>query len=139
MSWYVSVLRNYAQFGGRARRREYWMFTLITTVIMLAAALAGLGLFAAAKPLGIVVFVLDIAYALATVVPTLAVAIRRLHDSGLSGWWYLVGFVPYVGGIVLLVLCCLDSADDNKYGPNPKRQQPPRVPDLPWPQAPFGQ
>lgn len=57
---------------------------------------------------------------LATVVPSLAVTVRRLHDTGRSGWWWFIGLVPFVGGIVLLVLTLLDSTPDNQYGPNPK-------------------
>lgn len=122
MYWYLEVMRKYADFSGRARRKEYWMFQLINIVI-LGALLAALipPLIAHTQtflPLFLGVFLC--VYALATIVPGLAVSVRRLHDADLSGWWVLVGFVP-AGGIVLLVFHVLDSTPGpNRYGPNPK-------------------
>ncbi|MET9442669.1 DUF805 domain-containing protein [Streptomyces sp. NPDC006610] len=113
MHWYVDVLKKYATFSGRARRKEYWMFTLINTVIYAALlaldfGLLGLGFIA---PL----------YMVAVLVPTLAVLVRRLHDTGRSGWWFFISFVPLVGGIVLLVFTVSDSKPEaNEYGFNPK-------------------
>ncbi|MCD1260776.1 DUF805 domain-containing protein [Paenibacillus athensensis] len=147
MRWYVSVLKNYAVFDGRARRQEFWMFTLIQGIIgiifgigytigfvMLSASAfseaseynpSGLPDFSGAGSLGAVLILgivglLNMAYSLATLLPTLAVSARRLHDTGRSGWWQLIGLVPFVGGILLLVFYCLDSEGNNPYGPNPK-------------------
>ncbi|WP_163970319.1 DUF805 domain-containing protein [Oceanobacillus halotolerans] len=113
MEWYVKVLKNYVNFQGRARRTEYWMFTLfnLLAIILLTIIEAMIGLF------GVLTFL----YNIAILLPALAVQIRRLHDIGRSGWWILISFVPIAGGIILLVFMCLDSEpNDNQYGPNPK-------------------
>lgn len=112
MNWYLDVIKNkYAKFDGRARRQEYWMFVLFNfiaiVIVSLIDALLGLGF-------------LGLIYMLAVLVPSIAVAIRRLHDIGKPGWWILIGFVPIVG-LVLIYFLVLDSAaGDNEYGPNPK-------------------
>jgi uncharacterized membrane protein YhaH (DUF805 family) len=113
MNWYLAVLKQYAAFDGRASRTEYWMFQLFNLIA--AVVLAVLGAF-----LGKVGSALIALYALGTLLPSLAVLIRRLHDTGRSGWWILIALVPGVGGLVLLVFTLLDSqAGDNEFGPNP--------------------
>jgi uncharacterized membrane protein YhaH (DUF805 family) len=113
MNWYLEVLKKYAVFSGRAHRTEYWMFSLINFLIafglgFLEGALGGEG-------------VLSIVYALAVFLPSLAVLVRRLHDTGRSGWWVLIGLIPLAGAIVLLVFAVLDSEPNaNAYGANPK-------------------
>lgn len=135
MNDYLNVIRNhYADFTGRARRREFWMFSLITAVITLILELpllASIPAMAAAQqgdpnaipalpPLALISVALVGIYGLATFVPGLAVSVRRLHDTGKSGWWYLLSLVPG-GSIVLLVFFVLDSEPgSNKWGPNPK-------------------
>jgi uncharacterized membrane protein YhaH (DUF805 family) len=115
MSWYTAVLKNYAGFDGRARRREYWMFNLVNGVIAIILDLIAIA--AKSTPLLIVYLV----YALAVFVPSLAVLIRRLHDTGRSGAWFWIGLIPLVGGIWLLVLTVLDGdSGANRYGPDPK-------------------
>jgi uncharacterized membrane protein YhaH (DUF805 family) len=130
MNWYITVLTRYADFTGRARRAEYWMFTLFSVIvsIVLAAADAlvfgtgsftslGGGFSASYTSIG----VLSTVYALAVLLPTLGVTARRLHDTDRSGWWMLLGFVPIVGGIVLLVLLALDGTrGPNGHGSDPK-------------------
>jgi uncharacterized membrane protein YhaH (DUF805 family) len=112
MDWYLGVLRNYAVFHGRARRREYWMFALISFIVSLV--------------LGIIDYlmrtnVLGVLYTLAILIPSLAVHVRRLHDTNRSAWWLLIGLIPLIGAIVLLVFTLMDSdPGDNDYGPNPK-------------------
>ncbi|MFJ3909142.1 uncharacterized membrane protein YhaH (DUF805 family) [Streptomyces sp. 2132.2] len=113
MNYYTDVLKKYAVFSGRARRQEYWMFFLFNlgAAIILAIVDGALGTY----PLlyGI--------YALAVLLPSLAVAIRRLHDTGKSGWWLLIALVPLIGGIWLIVLMATEGqAQPNEYGPNPK-------------------
>ena len=117
MDWYLKVLKSYATFTGRARRTEFWMFALVSFLISLGLAVVG----AIAGSRG----VLQGIYALAVLVPSLAVSVRRLHDTNRSGWWMLVGLVPLVGAIVLLVFAVQEGqAGDNRYGPNPKGAAP---------------
>ena len=116
MEWYLAVLRKYAVFSGRARRKEFWMFVLVNFIISL-----GLGV------ISIVIKdknnILGMLYSLAVFLPSLAVSVRRLHDTGRSGWWLLIGFIPIIGWIALLIFYIMDSQPgENKYGPNPKEQ-----------------
>ncbi|MFG2591624.1 DUF805 domain-containing protein [Streptomyces sp. NPDC048438] len=112
MNWYLAVLKNYAGFGGRARRKEYWMFVLFNFIIAVVLSLLGLAIDSQIP---------YIIYLLAVIIPTIAVVVRRLHDTGRSGWWILISFVPLVGGIILLVFMCLEGVREvNEYGSNPK-------------------
>ena len=122
MNWYIKVLKKYAVFSGRARRKEYWMFFLFNFIFSLVASLIDLGI-------GLLTFavfglgLLSILYALAVFVPGLAVSVRRLHDVGKSGWYLLINLIPIAGPLWFLVLACTDSQPgDNKYGPNPKEE-----------------
>jgi len=136
----MDVMRKYAQFDGRARRKEYWMYTLFNCLIYFAIALAGVMLTAVVSrnsdnpAVGLLFLAPAWLYALAMIIPGLAVSVRRLHDTGRSGWWILIGFIPLVGGIILLVFSCEDSQPGpNEFGPNPKEIQlygqiPPPVP-----------
>ena len=119
MNWYLSAFKKYAVFTGRARRKEYWFFQLFNTLFLVA--LLGVdaitGMMRAHAGIGL----LSGLFGLATFLPSLGVLVRRLHDTGRSGWWILIGLVPFVGGIVLLVFMFLDSQPgNNQYGPNPK-------------------
>lgn len=119
MNWYLQVLRNYANFSGRARRTEYWMFALFNTIFAIVAIVLDnvLGITADGIPYGPIYGL----YVLAILIPSIAVGVRRLHDVGKSGWFYLIAFVPLIGGIWLLVLFVTDSTPGtNEYGPNPK-------------------
>jgi uncharacterized membrane protein YhaH (DUF805 family) len=115
MEWYLKALRQYADFEGRARRKEYWMFTLFNLIFaILAVVIDGL------IGTGAIIYLF---YVLATIIPNLSVSVRRLHDVGKSGWMYLVALIPLVGFIWLLVLFTTDSQPgDNEYGPNPKEE-----------------
>ncbi len=118
MNWYLEALRKYATFSGRARRKEYWLFTLFNILISLAlGAIEGfLDLFPNTEQ-----SVLAMIYGLAVFLPGLAVTVRRLHDTGRSGWWMWIALVPLIGVIVLLVFLAKDSEPGkNRYGPNPK-------------------
>lgn len=113
MNYYISVLKDYATFTGRARRAEYWMFTLVNIIIAVVLAVLATQL----ESLSI----LYMLYSLAVLIPGIAVSIRRMHDIGKSGWMILLGFIPIVGVIILIVMFCGDSQPgDNEYGPNPK-------------------
>ena len=112
MDWYIAVLKKYAEFNGRARRKELWFFTLFniiaSVILVVIDSVTGIA-------------VLYIVYSLGVLVPSIAVGARRLHDTGRSGWWLLIGLVPVIGSIVLIVFFVLDSdPGDNAYGPNPK-------------------
>jgi uncharacterized membrane protein YhaH (DUF805 family) len=113
MEWYLKVLKNYVGFQGRARRKEYWMFALFNLIIAFVIGFVE-GLLNLSQ-------VLSTLYSLAILLPSLAVGVRRLHDTGRSGWWLLISLVPLIGLIVLLVFFCEDSQDnENQYGSNPK-------------------
>lgn len=119
MSWYLAVLKKYAVFSGRARRKEYWFFLLFNLIFLAVATILDsvLKLNFGRLPYGWIYTV----YAVAVIIPSLAVAIRRLHDVGKSGWWLLIALVPFIGAIWLLVLYVKDSQPgENAYGPNPK-------------------
>ena len=118
MNWYLEVLKKYAVFSGRARRKEYWFFALFNIIIGLALTFIDFstGLYDVEFEIGL----LSSLYSLAVLVPSIAVTIRRLHDTSRTGWWFLIAFVPIIGVIVLLVFMVFDSTPgDNQYGPNP--------------------
>lgn len=119
-----SFWSNYTNFSGRARRSEYWFIQLFLVLTNLAVAAIDLALmngdlerFIANGGGGIV----GLIWILATIVPAVAVLVRRLHDTSRSGWWALIGLLPIVGGIILLVFTVQDSdSGDNTYGASPK-------------------
>ncbi|MEO6137596.1 MAG: DUF805 domain-containing protein [Luteimonas sp.] len=114
----MKVLKQYADFEGRARRKEYWMYTLFNLLAFFVAAildsLLGLtrnGFFGPVYGL----------YALATFIPGLAVGVRRMHDTDRSGWWLLLAIIPLIGAIVLLVWCATEGTHgSNQFGDDPK-------------------
>lgn len=130
LTWMLMPYRRYAEFGGRSRRREYWSFILFTVLVNVALQVLfgrhtvvhrpwGLfvttGLFGGAGLVGAL-------FALASVIPHLAVAVRRLHDLDRSGWLLLLGLIPVLGWFALLVLYCLEGTPGpNRYGPDPKQ------------------
>jgi uncharacterized membrane protein YhaH (DUF805 family) len=119
MNWYLKVLKQYADFSGRARRKEYWMFALFNAIFIITAMILDnvLGLTIGELPYGVIYFL----YSLAVLIPGLAVYVRRLHDIGKSGWMILIALIPLIGAIWLLVLTLTDSNHgENQYGPNPK-------------------
>ncbi|MBM6619150.1 DUF805 domain-containing protein [Bacillus suaedaesalsae] len=113
MEWYLKVLKNYVGFQGRARRKEYWMFTLFNVIVSIVLAIV--------EAITGLESMLTGLYSLAVLLPSLAVSVRRLHDTGRSGWWLLISLIPIIGAIVLLVFTVSDSQEgENQYGPNPK-------------------
>ncbi|MGS0892656.1 DUF805 domain-containing protein [Burkholderia stagnalis] len=114
-----AVFNQYAKFEGRARRAEYWYFALLTAVVSIVCqvvAMAGQGGSAFALLPAIVALVVS----LALVVPSIAVTVRRLHDTGRSGWFLLIAFIPVVGGIILLVwMCARGTEGPNRFGADP--------------------
>ncbi|MEM6344484.1 MAG: DUF805 domain-containing protein [Bacteroidota bacterium] len=119
MEWYLKALKSYADFSGRARRKEYWMYILFHLLILLALAFSS-SLAEGVMGINVGAMVIMI-YALGTVIPTLAVMVRRLHDTNRSGWWFMIRFVPLVGDIILLIFLVSEGDNgDNNYGPDPK-------------------
>ena len=113
MNWYLKALRQYADFNGRARRTEYWMFVLFNIIFSIAANALDYILGTSGVISGL--------YALAVFIPSLAVSVRRLHDVNKSGWMLLVLLIPVIGFIWLLVLMIMEGTPgENQYGPNPK-------------------
>jgi len=118
MNWYMAVIRKYADFSGRARRKEYWMFALINFLISIVISIVGAII---GDSNGLISVSLSGIYALFIFIPSLAVTVRRLHDTNKSGWWILISLIPFLGAIILLIFMIMDSdANDNAYGPNPK-------------------
>lgn len=118
MSWYLQVLKKYAVFSGRARRKEYWFFVLFNVIVSIGLAVIDsmLGLYASAG-----VGVLSLIYSLGVLIPSIAVSVRRLHDINKSGWWVLIVLVPFIGWLILLIFALIaGTPGDNQYGPDPK-------------------
>ncbi|GAA0585460.1 DUF805 domain-containing protein [Caenispirillum bisanense] len=116
MQWYVRVLKNYAQFNGRALRSEYWFFVLFNIIvsIILAVVDSVTGTYSDGAGLGL----LGGLYTLAVIIPSLAVGVRRLHDVDKSGWWLLIAFIPVLGILVLLYFMVIKGSEgDNRFGP----------------------
>jgi uncharacterized membrane protein YhaH (DUF805 family) len=109
-----SVFTQYVGFSGRARRSEFWYFYLFTILLSIVASIVQRAMTNSTN--GIVTTIIG----LAIILPYLAVAVRRLHDTSRSGWWLLIGLIPVIGTIVLIVFWVQDSHGDNQYGPSPK-------------------
>ncbi len=105
IDWFVKCLKNYATFTGRARRKEYWYFVLVQFIILIVAQIidAILG----------TEFVFYAIVALALFIPSLAAAVRRLHDTGRSGWWFLIALIPLIGTILLIIWLASDTKQEN--------------------------
>lgn len=111
MNEYTAAFKNYAVFSGRASRRDYWMFALINAVVYVALWIVDMvvGTFGLLAGL----------YALAALLPSLALATRRLHDTDRSGWLQLISFIPIAGLVLVFFLAEQGKPGDNKYGPDP--------------------
>ena len=129
MEWMLMPLRRYADFQGRSRRKEYWMFFLLMMIIysafMAPLMLGGLATSMAGQqapgPLFFVGMGLFVLFALAVFIPSIAVQVRRFHDQDRSGWMVLIALIPYIGGIVVLVFMCLEGTrGPNRFGSDPK-------------------
>jgi uncharacterized membrane protein YhaH (DUF805 family) len=123
MKWYLKVLKQYADFNGRARRTEYWMFQLFSFLVIIGIGLLAslmkriVGSDTALFLAGILILV----YLIAIFIPSLAVTVRRLHDQNKSGWFLLMQLIPWVGGIIIFVFMVSDGTmGSNEYGPDPK-------------------
>lgn len=122
MEWYLKVLKQYGDFKGRARRKEYWMFFLYNMLFSMAALMLdnAFGL----NYEGVEYGPIYIGYGFGMIIPQIAVGVRRLHDLGKSGWWFLIILIPFIGGIWLLILLATKGqTGENQYGLNPKENQ----------------
>ncbi|MGB3609247.1 MAG: DUF805 domain-containing protein [Cellvibrio sp.] len=111
MEYFLGAYKKYADFTGRARRQEYWMFILFYFIVSIILGIVD-------GVLGIQI--LGLLFSLASLVPSLAIGARRLHDTGRSGWWQLLYLIPLIGLIIMIIFLVQDSHPDNEYGPNPK-------------------
>ena len=107
MDYFIGALKKYADFTGRARRTEYWMYILIYMIINIVLAVLCLDF-------------ISMIFGLGLLIPSLSIGARRLHDTGRSGWWQLIYLVPLIGVIVMIIFLAQDSHDTNDYGVNPK-------------------
>jgi uncharacterized membrane protein YhaH (DUF805 family) len=121
MNYWLAALEKYAVFSGRARRSEYWYFVLFNAIFGIGWGIMA-GFFGALGGANhLTIEILAQLFTLVTLLPAIAVAVRRLHDTGRSGWWCLLQLVPVVGTIVVLVFLVEDGQPgENLYGPNPK-------------------
>ncbi|EAS18962.1 conserved hypothetical protein [Flavobacteria bacterium BBFL7] len=117
-----AVFNNYTDFSGRARRSEYWYWQLFNFIVFLILYVPMIiGAATENEAIAIPFAILFLLYALATIIPSLAVIVRRLHDTGRSGWFYFISMIPFVGTIILLIWLIEDSKHGaNQWGPNPK-------------------
>jgi uncharacterized membrane protein YhaH (DUF805 family) len=131
MDWMLMPYRRYAEFSGRSQRKEYWMFELLVAIVyIMCAIIMSMGAptidpYTGAVSGGSALYTIGLSllglFGLATIIPAIAVAIRRLHDTDRSGWWILIGLVPLVGAIVLLIFYVTDGTPGpNRFGPDPK-------------------
>lgn len=121
MKWYLKALSSYADFNGRARRKEFWMFFFCNLLMLILMICIDYSANLIHWPSGF--GILTMMYMLITFLPSLAVQVRRLHDVGKSGWMLFIPIIPIIGSIWLIVLLCTDSeAGKNKYGANPKEK-----------------
>jgi uncharacterized membrane protein YhaH (DUF805 family) len=119
MNWYLDVLKKYMVFDGRATRSEYWYFVLFNIIISMV--LGGIDFITGTLDMETGVGLLSGLYSLFILLPMLAVSIRRLHDTGRSGWWFFIQIIPIIGTIAYLIFMVQDSQfDSNQYGVNPK-------------------
>lgn len=117
MNYYSICLSKFADFSGRARRREYWTFVLVNCLIALLLLILGLAFGEDSPASNIMVTI----FYLIMLVPNLSVSVRRLHDIGKSGWYMFLSLIPLIGGLILLIWSLMDSEPgENQYGKNPK-------------------
>ena len=111
MEYFLGAYKKYADFTGRARRKEFWMFVLFSFIVAIVLGIID----------SIIGFqLLGMLFSLGSLIPSLAIGARRLHDTGRSGWWQLLYLIPLIGLIIMIVFLVQDSHPDNEYGPNPK-------------------
>jgi uncharacterized membrane protein YhaH (DUF805 family) len=121
MNYALQPLKKYADFSGRARRKEFWLYYLCLMVATIIVTIFDMvvGTYDYQYSVGLFYVI----FSLGVFIPTLAVSVRRLHDTDRRGWWYLLIFIPILGGLALLVLFCLNGTEGpNRFGPDPKTE-----------------
>lgn len=124
MDWMFMPYRRYADFEGRSCRREYWTFTLFTFIFLLGVATllvaGGIGSNDGGGPLLWIGIVILVIWSFGSIIPSIAVQVRRFHDQDKTGWLVLLGLVPYIGSVIVLVFMCLPGTRGaNRYGADP--------------------
>lgn len=120
MEWMLLPLKRYADFSGRSRRKEYWMFLLGVVLVAIVVGIVE-GVLGLSGMVGGLYGPLSILLILAVFIPSLAVQVRRFHDQDKSGWFVLIGFIPLIGGLIVLVFMCLPGTEGtNRFGQDPK-------------------
>lgn len=120
MDWMLLAWKKYADFSGRSRRKEYWMFILGIIIIAIILSIVE-GILGMSGMVGGVYGPATTLFFLAAIVPSIAAQVRRFHDQDKSGWFVLLGLIPFLGGLIILVFMCLEgTAGPNQYGPDPK-------------------
>ncbi|HEV2214711.1 MAG TPA: DUF805 domain-containing protein [Terracidiphilus sp.] len=119
MGWFIQAWMRATEFSGRSRRKEYWMFTLFNGILLIALEIILVLSAPSAGPGLLKIFIYT--YLFVSMIPSLSVTVRRLHDVGKSGWWYFISLIPLIGAIYLFILMCTDSdAGWNEFGQCPK-------------------
>lgn len=121
MEWMIMPLKRYADFQGRSRRKEYWMFVLLQILVIVPLVLIAIALDGGGSGGGVVLLGVLAIFVLGLFIPSLAVQVRRFHDQDKSGWFVLLGLIPYIGGIITFVFMCIEGTrGPNRFGPDPK-------------------
>jgi uncharacterized membrane protein YhaH (DUF805 family) len=120
MEWMLMPVKRYADFSGRSRRKEYWMFILGFVIAMIVVSILE-GILGMSGMVGGVYGPLTLLLILGLFIPALACQVRRFHDQDKSGWFVLLGFIPLIGGLIVLVFMCLEGTKGpNRFGEDPK-------------------
>lgn len=119
MNWFFVELKKYVVFSGRAQPREFWYYGLVASIVAIALFAIDIATDTYDREAGL--GLLSGLFLVATLLPSIAVGVRRLHDMGKSGWWWLISLIPLIGTIVLLIMCAQSGeSGSNQYGPDPK-------------------
>ena len=120
MEWMLLPIKRYTDFSGRSRRKEYWMFLLGVVIVAIVLGIIE-GILGLSGMVAGVYGPLTVIFLLGIIIPSIAVQIRRFHDQDKSGWFVLLGLIPFVGGLIVLVFMCLEGTKGpNRFGPDPK-------------------
>ncbi len=121
MEWMLMPLKRYADFSGRSQRKEYWMYQLLLFIVFGVLGILGGVTGSGGQPSSVMLMLMG-AVGLGILIPSLAVTVRRFHDQDKSGWFVLLGLIPYIGGLIVLVFMFLEGTrGPNRFGSDPKQ------------------